>query len=579
MSLAAGSKLGPYEVLAQIGAGGMGEVYRARDPKLKRDVALKVLPEVFARDSERMARFQREAEMLAALNHPNIATIHGVEDRALVMELVEGDSPKGPLPFDEAWKIASQVAAALEYAHERGIMHRDLKPANIMITPDGVVKLLDFGLAKAFSNQREPSVSSENSPTLTLGATEVGVILGTAAYMAPEQARGKTVDKRADIWSFGVVLYELLTGERLFTGEDAAETLAAVIHKHPDFAKTPREARRLLEECLQKDPRQRLRDIGDAKRLLGGEPPAQPAQPPPTPRHRSWLPWSIAAFLLLALMPANISHVRETPPAEHVLRYTIAPPEGTQGIHSFAVSPDGRMVVIVAAVNGKRQLWLRPVDALQSQPMPTTENAIYPFWSPDSRNIAFFAEGKLRKIAASGGPSQPVCDALNGRGGTWSRDDVILFSPSAGENVIRRVPAAGGVPTDVTKTKVASLYPSFLPDGRHFLYAVFGSSPEKNGIWVSSLDGAENRRVVPDSAGFAFAPTSPGSRTGHLLFLRENNLMAQPLDAGGAQLAGDVFPVAESVASTQNSFAPVSVSDNGVLLYWTGGGGGGGGVN
>src|SRR6202140_5437944 len=258
MTLAVGARLGPYEILAPIGAGGMGEVYRARDTQLKRDVALKVLPEAFARDPERMARFQREAEVLASLNHPNIATIHGVEDRALVMELVEGNSPKGPLPFDEAWKIASQIAAALEYAHERGIMHRDLKPANIMITSEGVVKLLDFGLAKAFSNQKEPSASPENSPTLTIGATEVGVVLGTAAYMPPEQARGKVVDKRADIWAFGVVLYELLTGERLFKGEDAAETLAAVIHKQPDFARAPEKARRLPQEGLKKAPRQRL---------------------------------------------------------------------------------------------------------------------------------------------------------------------------------------------------------------------------------------------------------------------------------------------------------------------------------
>src|SRR6202162_1905411 len=297
MSLAPGSRLGPFEILAPIGAGGMGEVYRAKDTKLKREVAIKVLPEAFARDPERMARFQREAEVLASLNHPNIATIHGVEDCALVMELVEGDSPKGPLPFDEAWKIASQIVAALEYAHERGIMHRDLKPDNVKVTPEGVVKLLDFGLAKAFTNRGEARTSAgdspDNSPTLTIGATEVGVILGTAAYMPPEQAKGKAVDKRADIWSFGVVLYELLTGERLFKGEDTSDTLAQVLTKEPDLGKVPPKARKLLGRCLEKDPKKRLRDIGEAAYLLDDA----SALPAHSHSRFGWAPWGAAALL------------------------------------------------------------------------------------------------------------------------------------------------------------------------------------------------------------------------------------------------------------------------------------------
>src|SRR5215469_10910215 len=404
-----GQAIAHYQITAKLGQGGMGEVYRAIDIKLGREVALKILPAAFASDSGRMARFEREAKLLASLNHPNIAQIYGVEERALVMELVDGESPKGPLPFEDAWKIASQIASALEYAHEKGIVHRDLKPANVKVTPDGVVKLLDFGLAKALTEQKEPSGNAEQSPTLTIGATEVGVILGTAAYMAPEQAKGKSVDKRADIWAFGVVVYELLTGERLFKGEEVGETLAQVLTKEPDLGRVPADVRRLLAECLQKDPKRRLRDIGDAKRLLmesGTEVPQQ------SKVRAMWIPWAVAAVLFaLAAVALAFIHFRQVPPLKTVQRYTIALPEHTTSLHSFAISPDGRHVAISAIVNGKRQLWLRPLDALEARPMPGTEDATYPFWSPDSRDIGFFAHGKLQRIASVRGPVQVLCSA------------------------------------------------------------------------------------------------------------------------------------------------------------------------
>src|SRR5215468_863791 len=286
-----------YRITAKLGEGGMGEVWRATDTKLGREVAIKFLPAAFADDTDRLARFQREAEVLASLNHPNIAHIYGVEERALVMELVEGESPKGPLPFEDAWKIAMQIADALEYAHERGVIHRDLKPANVKVTPDGVVKLLDFGLAKAFSETPDgASLDPENSPTVTLGATVAGTVMGTAAYMSPEQAKGKRVDKRADIWSWGVVLYELLTGERLFKGDEAAGTLAQVLTKEPNLERVPPKVRRLLSECLRKDPKQRLRDIGDAQRLLDDS----SAPPDPVTAKRSWLAWTAAALVAVA---------------------------------------------------------------------------------------------------------------------------------------------------------------------------------------------------------------------------------------------------------------------------------------
>jgi len=573
MPLSVGDKIGHYEVISLLGQGGMGEVYRARDTKLKREVAVKVLPEAFARDPERMTRFQREAEVLASLNHPNIAAIHGVEDRALVMELVEGNSPKGPLPFDEAWKIASQIVAALEYAHEHSIMHRDLKPANIMITPEGVVKLLDFGLAKACSNQREPSASPENSPTLTLGATEVGVILGTAAYMAPEQARGKAVDKRTDIWSFGVVLYELLTGERLFTGEDAAETLAAVIHKQPDLAKVPRQARRLLEECLQKDPKQRLRDIGDAKRLLGVETPVEPAvATTPSQFRLGWLWPGVAALVTVALATLAFVHSREKPPADpERVRFPLLLPDKAAYGQTLSVSPDGRRVVFSATTEGGTRLWVRSLDSLDSRPLAGTENAYgSPFWSYDSRFIVFGLGGKVRKVDASGGPPQTLCD-LPGtlRGGFWTRDDRIVFASD--NSGLLQVAAAGGAASPVTEYDPASqgyhTYPALLPDERHFVYLRRGVA-DASGIYLGSLDRKPKeqslKRLLADASTPAYVP-SPGTGNGHILFVREGSLMAQPFDERRLEFAGDAVPIAEQI-SPQGQYA----ASSGALVYASG---------
>src|SRR5579863_5502016 len=493
MPLSAGDQLGPYQILALIGAGGMGEVYRARDPRLNRDVAIKVSAAQFSE------RFEREAKAIAALNHPNICQIYDVGPNYLVMEFIEGASPQGPMPLEEALRIARQIAEALEAAHDKGITHRDLKPANIKVKPDGTVKVLDFGLAKIAAG---PAASGENSPTLSIGMTQAGMILGTASYMAPEQARGKeSVDKRADIWAFGVVLYEVLTGKRLFEGEDVGHTLAAVIMQEPDLSGVPAQVRPLLKRCLEKDPKKRLRDITGMELLLESGAGSQPAaaSQAATRRPVAWM----AAMAVLAVIAVALAilHFRETPP-ERPLRTSIALPENS-AVHSFAISPDGRTLVIAAKTKGKQQIWLRPLDVLQARPMPGTEDATYPFWSPDSRYIGFFAQGKLKKITASGGPAQSLCDAANGVGGTWNRDDVIVFSASVAGSAIQRVSAAGGVPTDVTKTEGLYRYPMFLPDGRHFLYT--DETSEKRGVYLSSLDGSENRRVLADTSSVAFA--------------------------------------------------------------------------
>jgi serine/threonine protein kinase len=561
MPLSVGDKLGHYEILSSLGKGGMGEVYRARDSRLKRDVAIKVLPEAFARDPERMARFQREAEVLASLNHPYIATIHGVEDRALVMELVEGHPPQGPLPFEEAWKIASQIAAALEYAHERGIVHRDLKPANILIGSDGAVKLLDFGLAKAFSNQREPSASPENSPTLTLGATEVGVILGTAAYMAPEQARGKGVDKRADIWSFGVVLYELLTGERLFTGEDAAETLAAVIHKQPDLAKVPREARRLLEECLRKDPRQRLRDIGDAKRLLGEG--AAASTPASRPARLPWIAAGSMAAVAAALAIALLAPWRAENPVDRPLvrldvdlGADVSLPEPSSGESSVAISPDGTRLVYPSGTPPR--LFIRRLDQPKAIELPGTRGAVTgPIFSPDGLWVGFWAGNRMNKISVEGGAVVPLSDGVRFAGASWGEDGDIVMSEYLGRGLLR-IPAGGGPPEAVAgldSGEIALSNPRFLPGGKAILFAG-ATGTDLRTIEVLTL-ADRHRRIVARNGGSSpryLAPSISGpGGVGHLVYVNQTTLFAIPFDLAKLETRGTAVPILDDVAYQPNN--------------------------
>jgi serine/threonine protein kinase/Tol biopolymer transport system component len=604
LALSPGTRVGPYEVTAQIGAGGMGEVYRARDTKLNRDVALKILPEAFALDGDRIARFRREAQVLASLNHPNIAAIYGFEDsgntHALVLELVEGPTladriAKGPIPLDEALPIAKQIAEALEAAHEQGIIHRDLKPANIKLRDDGTVKVLDFGLAKAMEPASAISPMLTASPTLTTPAqmTGVGMILGTAAYMSPEQAKGRPADKRSDVWAFGCVLYEMLTGKRAFEGEDVSDTLASVLKSEPDwnqlFASTSLSIRAVIKGCLDKDRKTRIRDISVVRFVLNGALSAlvttADGATSQTAGHRTVWWQAVAAFFALttAVGFPTLYLWRSTIP--QVTRFAVLPPEnqsfvtgGGRAGTSVAVSPDGRKLAFTARAGvaargevasdqvGKVVLWIRPIDSLVAHPLSGTDGAAFPFWSTDSRFVGFFANGKLLKIDVNGGPPQTVC-VCNGRGASWSRDGLIVLNN--GQGPLYRVSSAGGEPTRLTKLTAAQTghsFPSFLPDGRHVLFYGSAASAQDAGVYVTSLDDGESHRLVAAATGAVYDVTH-----GLLLFVREGTLLAQSFSARTMTLSGEPFPVAEQVESAVlPGLVAFSVSNTGTLAYGTG---------
>jgi Tol biopolymer transport system component len=585
MTLAAGTKLGPYEILAPLGAGGMGEVYKAKDTRLERTVAVKVLPSHMSSSPEVRQRFEREAKTISQLSHPHICALYDVgregETEYLVMELLEGETlserlVKGALPLEQTLRYGAEIADALDKAHRQGIVHRDLKPGNVMLTKSGV-KLLDFGLAKAMA-PAAPAGSLTALPTQA-GLTQEGTILGTFQYMAPEQLEGKEADARTDIFAFGAVLYEMATGKKAFSGASQASLISAIMKEEPVPISsveptTPPSLDRVVGTCLSKDPEDRWQSAADIKRELKwiGDGSASGAAAPVAtrPRNRERLSWGLTAVALLLAVAAVGRYERRTTGLAGPLRFSIVLPEKS-ALRAVAISPDGARLVFVARdPSGKNLLWVRSLDSLTVQPLPGTENPSFPFWSPDSRFIGFFADGKLKKIDASGGPPQTLCDAPLNRGGTWNREGVILFAPVV-SGPLYRVSAAGGLATPATRLdplrgEDGHRWPFFLPDGRHFLYMVSSFSSlgqkEKIGIYAASLDSKEETLLVRTNSNVAYAPQ------GFLLFSRERNLLAQPFDAKRLRITGDPLPVTEQIQYfPQHYGALFSVSENGVLLY------------
>ena len=599
MSLTVGTRVGAFEITGSLGAGGMGEVYRARDAKLHRDVAVKVLPELFAADPQRLSRFEREAQALAALNHPNIAQIYAVVENpaALVMELVEGEDlsqrlARGAIPVDEALAIAGQVASALEAAHERGIVHRDLKPANIKVTPDGTVKVLDFGLAKDSLGRSFSSVDAvspgdgSDSPTFSVRGTQLGMIIGTAAYMAPEQARGKAVDRRADIWAFGVVLYEMLTGSRAFKGAEISDVLAALLKTEPDWqvlpAGVPTPVRRLLRRCLEKDPRKRLSAIGDARLELEETDAVAAITGPLPPSPRRLRAAALAAGLVAVTILATAGIMRGLGPASAapgsgaLARLSIALPDGDQvsetNLLPLAISPDGTRVAYVGLRDRVQRLFLRNLADAEPRVLAGTEGARSPFFSPDGQWIGFFAQGKIKKAAVGSAAVQVIADgAADPRGGTWGPDGTIYFAPT---NVtgLWKVPASGGTATEFTpleraRGEVSQRWPEALPDGTTLLFSSWtGPGPDERAVVALNLATRERRLLVSGGETARYLPP------GYLAYSRLDALLAVPWKPSQSESGSTApLPLPEFPRMENEGGADYAVSRTGTLAYIAGG--------
>ena len=604
MSLANGTKLGPYEIHSLLGAGGMGEVYRARDTRLERTVAIKVLPATLNDNPELKQRFEREAKAISALQHPHICVLrdggHQGGTDFLVMEYLEGETlnerlKRGPLPIEQFWKIAIEIADALDKAHRAGIVHRDLKPGNVMLTKSGV-KLLDFGLAKAAGAGLAAAAGSSHAQSVFSAAmtrsspasplTSVGSIIGTVQYMAPEQIEGKDADARSDIFSFGLVLYEMLTGARAFEGKTQASVVAAILALEPKPLRSlnpdvPPPLERMVQHCLEKDPTERFQNAHDLKlqlELISQMPVAAAAAAPPPFRSR-WLTWAAAVVLAVAAIALAVAYVQRLyAPQTSVHAYILPPPKSEFNLMAHwsggvAISRDGRRVAFVARKpdSGEEILWVQLLDSATAQAMLGTENASFPFWSYDGHYVGFFAGGKLQKISAEGGPPQTICDAKDGRGGDWNQDEVILFTPTPSDGLFR-VPAAGGTPTPVTELdtkggETSHRWPVFLPDGKHYLFWIQGAKPaEDGGIYVDSLDSKERKLLVATQSSGAYA------EPGYLLFVRDGALLAQKLNLGKLQLEGEARPLAAHVGVNTTVFRSiVAVSATGTMLYLEGG--------